>query len=57
MKSRKKNAHLRIYRPNSPAYPNAADTEYFARKALDAVTAVLSVLGLVAALLFLVTLA
>lgn len=56
MKTTKKNPNLTIYRPRRPSYPNAADNGYFARKALDIVTAIVSGLGLISAMLFLVTL-
>lgn len=38
-------------------YPNAADDRYFKAKALDLLTAIVSGMGLVSAMLFLVTLA
>lgn len=56
MKRTKKGPNLTIYRANHPAYPNAADNRYFAHKALDIVTAIVSAMGLVSAMLFLVTL-
>ena len=40
-----------------PAYPNAAHPSYFANKAANALTIVVSSLGFVSAMLFLVTLA
>lgn len=46
-----------VYRTRQPSYPNAADDRYFAGKALDILTAIVSCLGLVSAMLFLVTLA
>ena len=39
----------------APIYPNAADHDYFARKALDVVTAIASGFGLFSAMIFLVT--
>lgn len=52
----------RIYKSSvshvhQPAYPNAADDRYFRTKALDLLTAIVSGMGLVSAMLFLVTLA
>lgn len=49
--------HLRIVTPNQPAYPNAADNNYFATKALNVITAIVSGMGFTSAMLFLVTLA
>lgn len=57
MKTRKKNPQLSIYKPNQPAYPNAADNTYFAEKALNVITAIVSGIGFVSAMLFLVTMA
>ena len=57
MKHNKKNEHLKIYRSEEPKYPNAADHRYFAAKALNLMTAVVSGMGLVSAMLFLVTMA
>ena len=57
MKTKKSRRHLSVYQPNQPAYPNAADTRYFAAKALNVMTAIVSGMGLVSAMLFLVTLA
>lgn len=55
MKNKKTYAHLRIVEPKSPRYPNAADHNYFSRKALDVMTAMVSGLGLFSAMIFLVT--
>ena len=57
MKTKKRNSNLTIYRPNQPAYPNAADNRYFAGKALNVMTAIVSGMGFISAMLFLVTLA
>lgn len=57
MKKTKKNSHLTVYRSNQPAYPNAADNRYFATKALNVMTAIVSGMGFVSAMLFLVTMA
>lgn len=40
-----------------PLYPNAADTNYFAAKALEILTALISGLGCVAGMVFLVIMA
>ena len=56
----KKNQNKVTNRPTNirqPAYPNAADDHYFAGKALVLLTAIVSGMGLVSAMLFLVTLA
>jgi len=52
---KKKYSHLRIVKSGEPIYPNAADHNYFARKALDVVTAIVSGFGLFSAMIFLVT--
>lgn len=52
-KKRRKSS-IRIYR-HYPAYPNAADTSYFTGKLLDILTAVVSGIGFVVAMLFFVT--
>lgn len=56
MKRTKKNRHLKIYR-SQPAYPNAADPSYFAGKALNVITALVSGMGFITAMTFLVTMA
>lgn len=55
MKNKKTYAHLRTVEPKSSRYPNAADHNYFSRKALDVMTAMVSGLGLFSATIFLVT--
>lgn len=57
MKRTKKNRHLTVYRSSRPAYPNAADPSYFAAKALNVITAVVSGMGFITAMTFLVTMA
>lgn len=57
MKKTKKPAHLSIYQSSQPAYPNAADNRYFANRALNVLTAIVSGMGFVSAMLFLVTMA
>lgn len=56
MKHTNSRRNLTVYKPRRPTYPNAADNRYFAEKALDILTAVVSGMGLVTAMLFLVTL-
>ncbi len=55
MKHKKKNHCLRVVTSREPIYPNAADHNYFARKALDVMTAIASGFGLFSAMIFLVT--
>lgn len=57
MKQNRKYTHLTIYKPSQPAYPNAADNNYFAGKALNIITAIISGIGFISAMLFLVTMA
>lgn len=57
MKRTKKYRHLTVYKPKQPAYPNAADNRYFAQKALDVMTAIVSGIGFTTAMLFLATMA
>jgi len=57
MKKHKKNRNLSIYKGNQPAYPNAADNRYFAQRALNVMTAIVSGMGFASAMLFLVTMA
>lgn len=57
MKNNKKYPHLTVYKSQQPLYPNAADHNYFATKALNVMTAIVSGMGLASAMLFLVTLA
>lgn len=56
MKTNRNRRHLTIH-TSQPAYPNAADNRYFAEKALDLITAIVSGMGFVSAMLFLVTMA
>ena len=56
MKQKKKNPNLSIYRANAPQYPNAADNQYVIRKILDIATGIASGMGLVTAMIFLITL-
>ena len=55
MKNKKTYSQLYIVEPRALRYPNAADHNYFARKALDVMTAIASGFGLFSAMIFLVT--
>ena len=55
MKNKKSYPYLRVVETEAPRYPNAADHNYFARKALDVMTAIASGFGLFSAMIFLVT--
>ena len=55
-RTKKRSQQLHIYK-SEPKYPNAADQQYFAAKALNMITALVSGMGMVSAMLFLVTLA
>lgn len=57
MKNKKKYSHLTIYKSQEPIYPNAADYNYFAAKALDVMTAIVSGMGFATAMVFLATMA
>lgn len=57
MKNTRKYNHLSLYKPQQPICPNAADNRYFAQKALDVMTAIVSCAGFTTAMLFLMTLA
>ena len=57
MKKNHRTYNTRTYRPEPVPYPNAADAQYFKAKALNILTAIVSGMGLVSAMLFLVTLA
>ena len=53
---KRRNPNLTIYRsrePQAAPYPNAADDRYFARKALDILTALVSGAGFISAMVFL----
>ena len=51
-----KHLNLTLYTPQQPPCPNAADPGYFAQKAVDILTALVSVVGFVSAMVFLFTL-
>lgn len=55
MKNKKRRTHLKVYKSTQPAYPNAADRRYFASRALNVMTALVSGMGFLSAMLFLVT--
>lgn len=55
MKKHKNHRHLTVVKTSQPVYPNAADPSYFAGRALNVVTALVSGMGFVSAMLFLVT--
>ena len=55
MKKKTNYSYLRVVNTKAPRYPNAADHNYFARKALDAAMAIASGFGLFSAMIFLVT--
>jgi hypothetical protein len=56
MKQNERSRNIIQFEPRQPKYPNAADDRYFTTKALDILTAVVSGMGLLSAMLFLVTL-
>lgn len=56
MKRTNNYAHLTIHNYTQPSYPNAADSQYFTRKLLDIVTAVVSSMGFITAMICLVIL-
>lgn len=55
MKNKKKYSHLTLVKAHEPAYPNAADPNYFAERVLNVVTALASGMGFISAMIFLVT--
>ncbi len=55
MKARKRYANPYAPKPRRHAYPNAADRSYFMEKLLDGITAVVTSMGIVTILLFLIT--
>ena len=56
MKHMNHSSVLAIRQDQTPRYPGAANDQYFSEKALNILTAVVSSMGLVSAMLFLVTL-
>ena len=57
MKHHKNRRHLTVYKGQYPAYPNAADHNYFSGRALNVMTALVSGMGFISAMVFLVTMA
>lgn len=57
MKKTKRNPNLTVYHARRPMYPNAADANYFTHKALNILTAIVSGMGMITAMVVLVTLA
>ena len=57
MKKRTNKARLRVVNSRKCRYPNAADTNYINRKALDICTAIVSGMGMITAMVVLLTLA
>ena len=58
MKHTTSNRNRTVSRYSSqPVYPNAADTNYFTEKAMEILTAVVSGMGCIAAMVFLVVIA
>lgn len=56
MKRKQSHAHLTLYVPSQPKYPGAADRRYFVEKAVNILTAIVSSMGFITAMLFLLTL-
>ncbi len=57
MKQKRTHSHLTLVTPGQPIYPNAADHNYYAQRALNVVTALVSGMGFATAMVFLVTMA
>ena len=55
MKQKSTRGNLTLY-VNQPKYPGAADRRYFIEKAINIVTAIVSSMGFITAMLFLLTL-
>lgn len=55
MKNNTRYNYLKVVHTTQPMHPNAADHNYFSRKALDVMTAVASGFGLFSAMIFLIT--
>ena len=56
MKYTNHSSTITMHKPRSPMYPGAADDNYFTAKALDILTAIVSGMGMITAILFLLTL-
>ncbi len=56
MKRKQSRAILTLYAPSQPKYPGSADRRYFIEKAVNILTAIVSTMGFITAMLFLLTL-
>jgi len=56
MKYTNQSSTITVRKLRSPMYPGAADDNYFTAKALDILTAIVSGMGMITAILFLLTL-
>lgn len=56
MKRKSSHANLTLYVSSYPKYPGGADRRYFLEKAVNIITAIVSSMGLITAMLFLLTL-
>ena len=56
MKHTNHSSAFTIHQSRAPRYPGAANDQYFSEKALNILTAIISGMGMVSAMLFLVTL-
>lgn len=56
MKHKQSHANLTLYVPSQPKYPGGADRRYFVEKAVNILTAIVSGMGFITAMLFLLTL-
>jgi len=54
---KKTNHHYRTPAARGPMYPNAADANYFSRKASEILTAIVSGMGVLTGMVFLVIIA
>lgn len=55
MKRKSSRANLTLYTSNQPKYPGGADRRYFVEKAVNIVTAIVSSMGFITAMLFIFT--
>lgn len=56
MKQKYHNSNLKVYRNEIPNYPNAADNRYVTEKILNIIAAIVSGVGLMTAMVVLITL-
>lgn len=56
MKRKSSHANLTLYVSSYPKYPGGANRRYFLEKAVNIITAIVSSMGLITAMLFLLTL-